>query len=59
MKIAIGISGLYRDKVGRNDVSSNLLAMKNKFIPVTFGSNRLRTETAALYACAIANVVNS
>jgi len=27
------------------------LAIKNKFIPVTFGDTRLRTETAAIVAC--------
>ncbi|WP_445734616.1 16S rRNA (uracil(1498)-N(3))-methyltransferase [Mariniflexile sp.] len=27
------------------------MAIKNKFIPVTLGSNRLRTETAAIVAC--------
>ena len=31
MKIAIGISGLYRDNIGGKKVPSNLLAMKNKF----------------------------
>jgi 16S rRNA (uracil1498-N3)-methyltransferase len=27
------------------------LALKNKFIPVSFGENRLRTETAGIYGC--------
>ncbi len=26
-------------------------ALKNKFIPVSFGNNRLRTETAGIFAC--------
>ena len=29
----------------------NNLAIENKFVPVTLGNTRLRTETAALVAC--------
>ena len=35
------------------------MALKNNFKPVSLGENRLRTETAALYACAVASVVNA
>ena len=35
------------------------LAKSNGFVPVSLGPNRLRTETAALYACAAFNFVNS
>lgn len=34
------------------------LAMKNGFIPVSLGKSRLRTETAALLACATVQVIN-
>jgi 16S rRNA (uracil1498-N3)-methyltransferase len=34
------------------------LAMKNKFIPVTLGLSRLRTETAGIAACHILNLIN-
>lgn len=33
-------------------------AMENKFIPVSLGSNRLRTETAALVACHTVSIIN-
>lgn len=33
-------------------------AVKNGFVPVTFGESRLRTETAALYGVAAAHVIN-
>lgn len=35
------------------------MALSNNFMPVTFGENRLRTETAALYACALVNFLNA
>ena len=35
------------------------LALKNNFKTVSFGENRLRTETAALYACMAINVLTS
>ena len=35
------------------------LAISSGFKPVTFGENRLRTETAALFACALTSVVNA
>ena len=35
------------------------LAIKNDFKPVTFGENRLRTETAALFACGLCSVINA
>jgi 16S rRNA (uracil1498-N3)-methyltransferase len=34
------------------------LAIKNKFIPVTLGSSRLRTETAGIAACHVLNLIN-
>jgi 16S rRNA (uracil1498-N3)-methyltransferase len=34
------------------------LATKNKFIPVTLGKSRLRTETAGIAACHILNLIN-
>jgi len=34
------------------------LALEHGFIPVTLGNNRLRTETAALYAASTAHVIN-
>jgi 16S rRNA (uracil1498-N3)-methyltransferase len=34
------------------------LALKNGFIPISLGKNRLRTETAAMVACHIANLIN-
>jgi len=33
-------------------------AIANGFIPVSLGESRLRTETAALYACTVLNVIN-
>ena len=35
------------------------LAIKNNFKTVSFGENRLRTETAALYACMAINILSS
>ena len=35
------------------------LALKNNFKTVSFGENRLRTETAALYACMAMNILSS
>ena len=35
------------------------LAIDNGFSPVTFGDNRLRTETAAIFACATVNLINA
>jgi 16S rRNA (uracil1498-N3)-methyltransferase len=35
------------------------LAMENGFIPVSLGKNRLRTETAGIYACSIINMLNA
>jgi 16S rRNA (uracil1498-N3)-methyltransferase len=34
------------------------LAVANGFVPVSLGNSRLRTETAALYACTVLNVLN-
>jgi len=34
------------------------LALKHGFIPVSLGPSRLRTETAAVVACHIINIVN-
>jgi 16S rRNA (uracil1498-N3)-methyltransferase len=34
------------------------LALKNGFKEITLGNSRLRTETAALYACMVINVLN-
>ena len=34
------------------------MALENKFIPVTLGATRLRTETAAIIACHSVNFVN-
>ena len=34
------------------------LALKNSYKPVSLGKSRLRTETAALVACHILNLVN-
>ena len=34
------------------------LAIESGFMPVSFGTARLRTETAALYAVAAFNLVN-
>lgn len=35
------------------------LAISKGFKPITLGENRLRTETAALYACTTASIVNA
>lgn len=35
------------------------MAGENGFMPVTFGQNRYRTETAAIFACSIFNFINS
>lgn len=32
------------------------LALKNNFVPVTLGNNRLRTETAGVYAVTVSNI---
>lgn len=34
------------------------LALQNKFIPIGLGKSRLRTETAAMYACTVINSLN-
>lgn len=34
------------------------MALQNGYAPVTFGNNRLRTETAALYACTAIHVLD-
>lgn len=34
------------------------ISLENGFVPVTFGQNRLRTETAGLYACTVFNAVH-
>jgi 16S rRNA (uracil1498-N3)-methyltransferase len=34
------------------------LAIKNGYIPVSFGTNRLRTETAGVVACHTINFLN-
>jgi 16S rRNA (uracil1498-N3)-methyltransferase len=34
------------------------LALDSKFIPVSLGNNRLRTETAAIVACTTYNLIN-
>ena len=34
------------------------LAIQNEFIPVTFGNSRLRTETAAIFACAAISIMH-
>lgn len=34
------------------------LALENGFVPVSFGESRLRTETAAVYACATCHAIN-
>ena len=34
------------------------LAVKNGFLPVTFGSKRLRTETAGVFAVSAVNIIN-
>ncbi|MCH5235417.1 MAG: 16S rRNA (uracil(1498)-N(3))-methyltransferase [Muribaculaceae bacterium] len=34
------------------------LAVKNDFVPVTFGNKRLRTETAGVFAVSAVNVIN-
>lgn len=34
------------------------LALKNGFVEISLGNSRLRTETAALYACCIINMIN-
>lgn len=34
------------------------LALKNEFIPVSLGNNRLRTETAGLFICSAFNFLN-
>ncbi len=43
------------------DFSENeiMLAQKNNFIPITLGKNRLRTETAGIFACSVVNIINS
>lgn len=33
-------------------------ALKANFVPVALGQSRLRTETAAMYACAVASIIN-
>jgi 16S rRNA (uracil1498-N3)-methyltransferase len=33
-------------------------ALNNGFIPVSLGDSRLRTETAALVACCMVNLIN-
>ncbi|WP_350288837.1 16S rRNA (uracil(1498)-N(3))-methyltransferase [uncultured Croceitalea sp.] len=35
------------------------LAYKKGFTPVSLGRNRLRTETAAVYACTVVSIINS
>lgn len=40
----------------RNEID---LAYKNGFLPVSLGKNRLRTETAAIVACATVSMINS
>ena len=35
------------------------LAKENGFYPVSLGRNRLRTETAAIYACTVVSIMNS
>lgn len=35
------------------------LAVKNSFLPVTLGNNRLRTETAGIVACGIFNFISN
>ena len=42
------------------DFSENEIARarENNFVPVSLGSTRLRTETAAMAACAYFNMVN-
>lgn len=35
------------------------LALDNGFTPVTFGKNRLRTETAAIFSCSVVNLINT
>lgn len=34
------------------------LALKNGFVPITFGESRLRTETAGIFACTTFNLLN-
>ena len=34
------------------------LAIVHDFVPVTLGSNRLRTETAGIVACHTVNILN-
>lgn len=43
------------------DFTSNeiALAKENGFQPVSLGRNRLRTETAAIYACTVVSIMNS
>ncbi len=35
------------------------LAYENDFLPISLGRNRLRTETAAIYACTVVAVINN
>lgn len=49
--ILIGPEGDFTD-------SEVKMAVKNGFIPVGLGTSRLRTETAALYACMAVNILN-
>ncbi len=51
MAVLIGPEGDFTDdEVGR--------AVAAGYIPVTLGNNRLRTETAALYSCSLAHIID-
>ena len=41
-----------------NFFKSKLLSLENGFKEISLGESRLRTETAALYACGALNVLN-
>ena len=62
LKSQLNVNGKYQILIGpEGDFTEDeiRLAIQNNFSPITLGENRLRTETAALYACALVNVVNS
>jgi 16S rRNA (uracil1498-N3)-methyltransferase len=61
LKNAMQANENYRILIGPEGDFTNeeiALALKNGYVPISLGETRLRTETAALYACATASIVN-
>ena len=62
LKSQLNLNGKYQILIGpEGDFTEDeiKLAIQNNFSAITLGENRLRTETAALYVCALANVLNA